>query len=319
MDVTAADEPHDDVQEVLDQIEEVGILPLHQHGPEGAREVYSEMRPDVDGPDVGSVEDRTVPGYEDGPEVPVRIYRPEGEGPFPTVVFYHGGGFVIGDLESHDIACRYIANETDSVVVAVDYRLAPEHPFPAAVEDCYAATVWAAGAEELDGDGNLAVMGDSAGGNLAAAVSLMARDMDGPAIDRQVLVYPATSRSDDWESMDRFGEGYFLQAEDMEWFHDSYIPDSVHEANPYANPLEAKELSGLPPATVITAGFDPLRDQGLAYAEALQAAGVDVEFRNYEEMIHGFFTMLEGMAELDDAHEALSGVVDDLEASLDRA
>ena len=317
MDPTAADEPHPDVQNVLAEIEEFDVLPLNQYGAEGAREVYSELQPDVDGPDVSEVEDRTVPGYDGGPEVPVRIYRPKGEGPFPTVVFYHGGGFVIGDLESHDITCRYLANETDSVVVAVDYRLAPEHPFPAAVEDCYAATTWAASAEELDGDGNLAVMGDSAGGNLAAAVSLMARDLDGPDIDRQVLVYPATSRSDDWPSMTQFGEGYFLQAEDMDWFHDSYVPNEVHEANPYANPLEAADLSGLPPATVITAGFDPLRDQGAAYAEALAEAGIDVEYRNYEEMIHGFFTMLEGMAELDDAHEALVGVAEDLDDSFE--
>jgi acetyl esterase len=317
MDPTAADEPHPDVQDVLAEIEEFDVLPLNQYGAEGAREVYSELQPDVDGPDVSEVEDRTVPGYDGGPDVPVRIYRPEGEGPFPTVVFYHGGGFVIGDLESHDITCRYLANETGSVVVAVDYRLAPEHPFPAAVEDCYAATVWAAGAEDLDGDGNLAVMGDSAGGNLAAAVSLMARDLDGPDIDRQVLVYPATSRSDDWPSMTEFGEGYFLQAEDMDWFHDSYIPNEVHEANPYANPLEAADLSGLPPATIITAGFDPLRDQGAAYAEALAEAGVGVEYRNYEEMIHGFFTMLEGMAELDDAHAALGGVAEDLDDSFE--
>ncbi len=318
MDPTAASEPHPDIQDVLEEIEEFGILPLNQYGPEGAREVYSELQPDVDGPDVGGVEDRTVPGYDGGPEVPVRLYRPEGEGPFPTVVFYHGGGFVIGDLESHDIACRYLAAETDSIVVAVDYRLAPEHPFPAAAEDCYGATVWAADTAELDGDGNLAVMGDSAGGNLAAAVSLMARDLDGPDIDRQVLVYPATSRSDDWPSMEQFGEGYFLQAEDMDWFHDSYIPDEVHEANPYANPLEANDLSGLPPATVITAGFDPLRDQGAAYAEALEAAGVDVEYRNYEEMIHGFFTMLEGMADLETAHEAVGGVAGDLDRSFER-
>ena len=317
MDPTAADEPHPDVQDVLAEIEEFDVLPLNQYGAEGAREVYSELQPDVDGPDVSEVEDRTVPGYDGGPEVPVRIYRPEGEGPFPTVVFYHGGGFVIGDLESHDITCRYLATETDSVVVAVDYRLAPEHPFPAAVEDCYAATVWAAGAEELDGDGNVTVMGESAGGNLAAAVSLMARDLDGPDIDRQVLVYPATSRSDDWPSMTQFGEGYFLQAEDMDWFHDSYVPDQIHEANAYANPLEASDLSELPPATVITAGFDPLRDQGAAYAEALAEAGIDVEYRNYEEMIHGFFTMLEGMAELDDAHEALVGVAEDLDDSFE--
>jgi acetyl esterase len=313
MEATAADQPHPDVQDVLEEIEEFGVLPLNQYGAEGAREVYAEMRPDVEGPSVGSVEDRTVPGTES--EIPVRIYRPEGEGPFPTVVFYHGGGFVIGDLESHDVVCRYLCREAGATVVAVDYRRAPEDPFPAAVQDCYDATVWAAG--NVEGDGNLAVMGDSAGGNLAAAVSLMARDLDGPEIDRQVLVYPATSRSDDWESMERFAEGYFLLEADMEWFHDSYLPREVHEANPYANPLEAADLSGLPPATVLTAGFDPLRDQGLAYAEALEAAGVEVQFRNYEAMIHGFFTMLEGMAELVAAHEALESVVGDLHGSFE--
>jgi acetyl esterase len=320
----AAAEPHPDVQEVLAQLEEFDVTPLRQHGPEGARELFANMRPDVDGPAVGDVEDRTVPGFQDGPEVPVRIYTPEADGPYPTMVYYHGGGFVIGDVETHDIVCRYLTNELGAVVVSVDYRLAPEHPFPAAVEDAFAATQWAAANEEaLDSTGDLVVGGDSAGGNLAAAVSLMARDfaeyddVDAPDVDYQVLVYPVVSRSDDWESMEQFGQGYFLDERDMEWFHDSYRPNPVHDANPYCNPLEASDLSGLPPATVLTAGFDPLRDQGGAYAEALEAAGTEVTYRNYDDMIHGFFSMQEGLAALDTAAEALDAVSDDVHAALD--
>ncbi len=320
----AAAEPHPDVQEVLAQLEEFDVTPLRQHGAEGARDIFANLRPDVDGPDVGDVEDRTVPGFQDAPDVSVRIYTPESAGPFPTMVYSHGGGFVIGDVETHDIVCRYLTNELESVVVSVDYRLAPENPFPAAVEDSFAATQWAAAnADTLDSTGELVVGGDSAGGNLAAAVSLMARDwadhedVDAPEIDYQVLVYPVVSRSDDWESMERFGQGYFLDERDMAWFHESYWPNPIHEANPYASPLEAKDLSGLPPATVITAGFDPLRDQGGAYADALEAAGNDVVYRNYDDMIHGFFSMQEGLAALDTAAEALEAVADDVHAALD--
>jgi len=317
MEATAAADPHPDVQDVLDEMADLDVLPLNQYGAEGAREVYMEMQPEVEGPQVGDVEDRTVPGYEptDGPAVPVRIYRPEGD-PTGRVAFYHGGGFVIGNLDSHDTVCRYLVRETGATVVAVDYRLAPEQPFPAALQDCYAATEWVAATDDVAGEG-LAVMGDSAGGNLAAAVSLAARDLEGPTVDRQVLVYPATSRSDEWPSMEAFAEGYFLTEADMEWFHDCYLPDPMQEANPYANPLEARSLADLPPATVLTAGFDPLRDQGAAYADRLSAAGVPVRFRNYESMIHGFFTMLEGMAELDDAHEALGDVAADLADAFD--
>jgi acetyl esterase len=310
-----ADEPHPEVQSVLEMVEAADVLPLHQYGPEGAREVTREMRPDVDGPEVGDVTDRTVPGPENGTEVPIRIYRPrgEGEGPFPTVVFFHGGGYVIGDLDSHDVPCRHLVNESGCVVVAVDYRLAPEHPFPAAVEDAHAALEWvAANPDEVGGDGRLAVMGDSAGGNLAAVVSLMARDRDGPEIDRQVLVYPAVSPREDWPSRENNAEGYYLEESDMEWFGDCYYGSDVHEANPYAFPLVACSHADLPPATVLTAGFDPLRDEGVAYAEALSEAGVPVEHRNYGGMIHGFFTMLAGPVELDRAHEAVADVAGDL-------
>ena len=320
----AADEPHPDVQEVLAQLEEFDVTPLRQFGAEGAREMFADLRPDVDGPDVGAVEDRTVPGFQDGPAVPVRIYTPAGDGPFPTMVYYHGGGFVIGDIETHDVVCRYLTNALEAVVVSVDYRRAPEHPFPAAVEDSFAATQWAAAnVDALEGTGDLIVGGDSAGGNLAAAVSLMARDwadeegIDAPEIDYQILLYPVVSRDDDWASMEQFGTGYFLDERDMEWFHESYWPNPIHEANPYASPLEAKDLSGLPPATLLTAGFDPLRDQGGAYAEAMREAGVDVTYRNYDDMIHGFFSMQEGLAELETAGEALDAVAADVRGALD--
>jgi len=311
-----ADEPHPQVQSVLETVEEADVLPLNQYGPEGAREVSRQMRPDVDGPEVGDVTDRTVPGPEGGEAVPVRTYRPEGEGPFPTVVFFHGGGYVIGDLDSHDVPCRHLVAESGCGVVAVDYRLAPEHPFPAAVEDAYAALEWvAANPGTVDGDGRLAVMGDSAGGNLAAVVSLMARDREGPDIDRQVLVYPAVSPREDWSSRVENAEGYYLEEPDMEWFGDCYYGSDVHEANPYAFPLVACSHADLPPATVLTAGFDPLRDEGVAYAEALEDAGVPVEHRNYEDAIHGFFTMLAPPADLDRAHEAVADVAADLRAT----
>jgi acetyl esterase len=279
--------------------------------------VAAEIRPDVGGPELGEVSDRTVPG-PDGEEVPIRVYRPEGEGPFPTVILFYGGGFVIGGLDSHDVPCRHLVRESGCGVVAVDYRLAPEHPFPAAVEDAHAALEWIdANPDEVDDDGRLAVMGDSAGGDLAAAVSLMARDRDGSEIDRQVLVYPAVSPREDWPSREANAEGYYLEGSDMEWFGECYSGSDVHEANPYAFPLVACSRADLPPATVLTAGFDPLRDEGAAYAEALEDADVDVEHRNYPGIIHAFFTMLASPVELDRAHEAVADVADDLRATFD--
>ncbi len=314
-----ADTPHEDVQALLDQMDELEVFPLKQYGPEGAREFLAEMRPDdIEKPPVGDVTDRTIPGLaDDDPDIPVRIYTPDGDGPFPTVVFFHGGGYVIGDLESHDVLCREVVRESGCVVMATDYRLAPEHPFPGAVEDAYAATEWAAAhTDDLDGDGSLAVMGDSAGGNLSAAVTLMARDHDGPAIDFQALVYPAVSASEDWDSYAENAEGYYLTAEDMEWFSECYYGSIAHDANPYAHPLVACDHAGLPPASIVTAGFDPLRDQGVAYAEALDDAGVDVTHRNYADMIHGFFSMLSEPTELDSAHDAVEAVAADLSTAL---
>jgi acetyl esterase len=266
---------------------------------------------------VGSTDEGTIPGP--GGDLSVRIYRPDGEAPFPTIVFFHGGGFVVGSLDSHDLLCRHLASETECVVMAVDYRLAPEHPFPAAVEDAYAATEWAAThADTLASDGHLAVAGDSAGGALAAITCLMARDRDGPEIDYQVLGYPAIGVEADQQSV-RDHAGRVLGEEDLRWFRELYFGSDVHLRNPYADPAQACELSGLPPATVVTAGFDPLRDGAVGYARRLESEGVSVRHRNYDDMIHGFLSMLSEREDVERAHEAVRDVGGDLRAAFQQS
>ncbi len=238
---------------------------------------------------LASVTDRTIPG-PDG-EIPVRIYRPSA-GTLPVVVFFHGGGWVIGDLESHDHCCRTISSKAGCVVVAVDYRLAPEAKFPAAVDDAWAATEWVvANASELDVDATkLAVAGDSAGGNLAAVVANMSRDVDHVEVIQQALIYPVTDGRCDRPSMRENAEGYFLTREAMDWFHGHYTNDDTDLDDPRYSPIRA-DLTGAPPAVVVTAGYDPLRDQGNEYARALEAAGVEVDHCEYQGMFHGFFSM----------------------------
>lgn len=263
--------------------------------PEGGREMYRAMAGmlDLQGVAIGKVEDRTIPG-PDG-EIPVRIYTPVAAGGTgPALVYYHGGGWVIGDLDTHDALCRTLANEAGCKVIAVDYRLAPEHPFPAAFDDAYAAVKWVeANASEIGIDPNrIAVAGDSAGGNLAAAVCLKAKAEKAPEIAFQLLIYPVTDAPRGTQSYKDFGEGYFLEAEGMDWFWNHYVLSSGGDAtDPRAAPLRASSFAGLPPAYVVTAGFDVLRDEGKAYAEALKKAGVEVEYVNYEGMIHGFFNL----------------------------
>jgi acetyl esterase len=209
------------------------------------------------------------------------------------VVYYHGGGWVLGDLETHDATCRRLANASDCIVVAVDYRLAPEHKFPAAVEDCYAAALWAAeNAASLGVDAaRVAVAGDSAGGNLAAVVSLLAKQRGGPPLAHQALIYPVTDFDFQRPSYQENAEGYLLTRQAMEWFWRQYLNDDAEGADPLASPLRAPDLRGLPPATVITAEYDPLRDEGEVYAERLAQAGVPTTCVRYLGQIHGFISL----------------------------
>jgi len=249
-----------------------------------------EEAPAVPGPEVMSVIDRTIPGPAG--EIPVRLYRPA-LGTLSTILYFHGGGWVIGSLNTHDAGCRALANATGSLVVSVDYRLAPEHVFPAAADDSYAATAWvAANAKELDIDpARLCVMGDSAGGNLAAVVALMARDQQGPAIALQVGLYPVIDADLTRHSYVENAEGFFLSTAMMGWFWDLYLSDKSARSNPYASPIRANDLSGLPQSHIITAEHDPLRDEGEAYANALREAGVTSTNTRYGGMFHGFFNM----------------------------
>lgn len=281
-------DPH--TQQVLDLMAAAAPAEPVERTPAASREAYralSAMLPP--GPDV-AVEDRTIPGPAD--PIPVRIYTPPGDGPFGVLVNLHGGGWTIGDLETHDHPCRTLCSEAGIVVVAVDYRLAPEHPFPAAVDDCWAALRWVAdNAVSLGGDpARLAVGGDSAGGNLAAVMALMARDQGGPHLGLQLLVYPAVdSRPDNVErypSLTENAEGYVLTLDTMTWFAANYLPNPADRTDWRVSPILAEDLSGLPPAHVVTVELDPLRDEGRAYADALAAAGVDVTHAYYEGTIH---------------------------------
>jgi acetyl esterase len=259
--------------------------------PAEARRLAKEiMKPFWEPEAVESVDDRTVPGPA-GP-IPVRVYVPTAERPAPALVFFHGGGWVICDLDSHDGLCRSLANGAGCIVVSVDYRLAPEAKFPAAAEDAYAATRWVhENAGSLGADpARIAVGGDSAGGNLAAVVSLMARDRGGPPLVFQLLVYPVTDCSFDTDSYRDNAEGYFLTRAGMQWYWEQYLSDASEGRHPYASPLRAEDLSGLPPALLVTAEYDPLRDEGEAYGRRLAQAGVPATVRREDGMFHGFFS-----------------------------
>jgi acetyl esterase len=239
-------------------------------------------------PSVGHVANRDVPS-PDGP-IPVRIYTPFGIGPFPLVVHFHGGGFVIGDLESHDAACRHLCLASGAVVVAVHYRLAPEHKAPAAVEDCLAVTRWAAAhAGEIGADPRrVAVAGDSAGGSLSTLISMRIRDEGGPKLCAQLLNCPWVDMDLTRPSYRENKEGYFLSLSMIQWFFDQYMRSPQDRDDPRIVPMKAKDLKGLPPAYVLTAEYDPLRDEGEAYADRLMAAGVPVVKKRVSGMIHDF-------------------------------
>ena len=289
---------HPQARALLDLMIARGIPPTESLPHLEARGAYRDRRAVLQPQprDVAEVCDRSVDGPH-GP-IPLRLYRPSGgsdAGPLPVLVYYHGGGWVIGDLDTHDTLCRELADRSGVVVVAVDYRLAPEHRFPAAFDDALAATRWVHDhADELGVDaGRLAVGGDSAGGNLAAGVCLAARDGVGGAlpIAFQLLIYPATDMRRQHASHESNGKGYLLTSATITYFHDHYIDDAKHDLDWRASPLLHEDLASLPPALVITAGYDPLRDEGLDYARALTAAGNHVSYVCFERQIHGFITM----------------------------
>lgn len=291
--------------------------PMHAYSPQDARALVVPLQMPKER--MGGLDNRTIPGP--GGEIPVRIYHPKtpdedstGGSPRPIVVFFHGGGWVVGSIASHDALCRRLCNQSGCIFVSVGYRLAPEHKFPAAVDDCYTATAWAAvNAEELGGDPDrIAVCGDSAGGNLAAVVALLARDRGGPAIAHQSLIYPITDHMPDFDSYRRNGDGYFLTNDSIHWFWEHYLNDPSEADQPAAAPLRADDLSGLPPATMLVAEFDPLIDEGLAYADRLEQAGVPVERITCDGQIHGFLRRL-------DTFESANEVAAQLARSLENA
>jgi acetyl esterase len=283
-------------QAVIELAIKAGRPPYHTLSPKEARQLFLETRPfsTPAPPAIGTVRNLAAEGPVG--QIPLRLYRPAGVSdatPLPVYVYFHGGGWVIGDLESHDVLCRQLTAESGACVIAVDYRLAPEHKFPAAADDAWAATLWIVGhAAELGLDaGRLAVGGDSAGGNLAAVVALMARDAGGPAIALQVLIYPVTDVGRESPSYADFADGYMLTRDSMRWFTAHYL-GRKEEANDWrVSPLRAPSLVGLPPALILTAGFDPLRDEGAAYATRLREAGVTVDYVSFGGMIHGFVGM----------------------------
>ena len=281
-----------EAQKLVDALAALNLKPVEDSTPAEARESI-RARTAALGPfeDVAAVADHLVPVT--GGEIAVRVYSPGGPGPHPVLVFYHGGGWVIGDLYTHDGICRSITNAAGCMVASVDYRLAPESRYPVAAEDSYAALVWIVeNAARLGIDARrVAVGGDSAGGNLATVVALMARDRGGPALVQQTLIYPVTNHDFDTPSYHENATGYVLTREAMRWFWHHYLARAEQGKEPHASPLLAPGLAGLPPALVITAGCDPLRDEGEAYAGRLRDAGVPVTLTRYEGVFHGFFRM----------------------------
>ncbi|MYD54906.1 MAG: alpha/beta hydrolase [Chloroflexi bacterium] len=284
--------PTPETQGLLAMLEEAGGPDISEQTPEEARVAIAGFAAMQAGaPEPARVEDRTVPGPAG--DIPIRVYASEGDN-LPVVMYFHGGGWVLGDIESHDGTCKQLLAELgDAVVVSVHYRLAPEDKYPAAADDCYAAAAWVAeNGAEIGADGSrMAVAGDSAGGNLSAVVSQMARDKGGPAIAAQVLHVPVTDHNYSYPSYTENAEGMLLTRDSMVWFWDHYLPNAEAGQEAYASPIKAADLSGLAPALIQTAEFDPLRDEGEAYGAAIEAAGGDVTVHRYDGVVHDPFMM----------------------------
>jgi acetyl esterase len=300
-------------QKLADALAALNLKPVEDSTPDEARESM-RSRTAALGPfeDVAAVTEHRVPVT--GGDIAVRVYSPGGPGPHPALVFYHGGGWVIGDLYTHDGICRSITNAAGCMVASVDYRLAPESRYPVAAEDSHAALRWVVeNAARLGIDARrIAVGGDSAGGNLATVVALMARDRGGPALVQQTLIYPVTNHDLDTPSYHENATGYVLTREGMRWFWRHYLAREEQGKEPYASPLLAPSLAGLPPALVITAGCDPLRDEGEAYAARLRDAGVPVTLTRYEGIFHGFIRMTR-------LHDKAKAALDEVAGSLRKA
>ncbi|MEO8158256.1 MAG: alpha/beta hydrolase fold domain-containing protein [Betaproteobacteria bacterium] len=283
------------VQILLDLAKKAALPEVWQLTPDQGREQYAMRVNKLKFSDsIFRSVDRRIPGP--GSDIALRIYTPREPGPaekLPVLIWFHGGGFVIGSLETHDSACRMLANQADCIVVSVDYRLAPESKFPAAVEDCIAATKWVAlHAVEFGGDAScMAVGGDSAGANLATVVAILARDAAHPRLAFQLLVYPCVAPEPETASHHKFKEGYILSRNSITWFYKQYLRNAKDVKDFRFAPLVHDDLSNLPPALVIVAGYDPLRDEGIEYTKRLIEAGNRVRLSNYEGMVHGFFLM----------------------------
>jgi len=288
-----------EMRAVMEAMAAQGAPPIESLPVDEARKATEGLKMLAGDPEqVARVEDRKIPGKAGA--IPVRIYTPEKsaaekDGPFPVLVYIHGGGWVICDLDTHDNICRAISRRSGAVVVSVDYRLAPEHKYPAALEDCLSAVQWVAvNAAALGADpSRIAVGGDSAGANMATVVAVQCRDAGGPALGLQILIYPVTDCTmSSTPSSREFAEDHFLTASSMQWFMDTYFANFEDRRTPQASPAFIKDLSGLPPALVITAECDPLCSEGEAYAKRMEAAGVPVIYTRYDGMIHAFFGML---------------------------
>ena len=289
------DELDPQLAELLQAADDAGIPPIHSFSYVDARDFYvlTSKKLAGDPPTNLDISEKIIPApFVD---IPIRIYRPQGtlEQLMPALIYFHGGGWCIGDLESHDHVCRWLASHSGCVVISVDYRVGPEHKFPAAVEDAYMASEWiATHAKELKLDVNrIGIGGDSAGGNLSAVVTLLAKEQGGPQFCCQLLIYPATDMLMRFPSHALCGDGYRLTRTSIAWFINGYLRNGEDMYDQRASPLMAESHADLPPAFIMTAAFDPLKDEGEAYATKLKESGVEVKYHCYEGMVHGFIAM----------------------------